>query len=326
MKIYTITDFDVPFEVVSVNYGIEGLSKYIKDCEVHTISFADLKARRINREEDSCLFIFEVGYPQHANLTTKDLRQWFPNARFITLCCDTMYYIVNNLPTQLKDQKEEVELTLEINPNCQYWFDEKGIKNDTWMWTISDKLLEELTQLSNPQVDFTIKDNDLIGVYHPCSFAQPGYRSNMIKYIKEHGYSFSQGGGTGHNDGNLEKIYRKYMSSWFTLGTTSHNNPKFTANGTMKGFRDWIGPILNCLLIYDNHPNVQKLFPLDIIPNYEYGNFEQILNIVDSLKEDTFTYLNLLRMQKDWAKNNTIDKQLVKILTKYNFINNEDLL
>lgn len=321
MKIYTVTDFDVPFEVVSVNYGIEGLSKYIKDCAVHTISFSDMKLRKINRDESNdVLFIFEIGYPQHAGLTAKDLRKWFPNAKFITLCCDTMYYIKNNLPLQLPDQKEEIELTLELNSNCRFWFDEKGIKNDLWMWTISDKLIDELMVLAGP-LDFSIKDNDFIGVYHPCSISNVGsYRNNMIKYIKDNGYTFSQGGGTGHNDGNLEKIYRKYISSWFTLGTTSHNRPELTKEGTMKGFRDWIGPILNSLLIYDNHPNVKELFPLHIIPNYEYGDFEKILKLAKILKEEKKLYLTILKSQKQWAKDNTIDKQLYRLLVKHNIV------
>jgi hypothetical protein len=147
-----------------------------------------------------------------------------------------------------------------------------------------------------------------------------GYRAEMTKYIKECGYTFSQGGGTGHNDGNLEKIYRKYISSWFTLGTTSHNRPELTKEGTMKGFRDWIGPILNSLLIYDNHPNIIKLFPVDYIPLYSYGKFDEILNIVDQLKKDTWLYKFFLSQQKKWAIDNTIDKQLYKLLLKHNFI------
>lgn len=312
MKIYNITN-EIPFEHVSVNWGIQGLAKYFP-CEIITLTQNQLLQGKIDADSSNCLLITPIGHPQHAGKSLLDIKTWFPNSKIITLGCDTQYYQTNNLGFQWGNP-HEIDLILDLMPPYVELFQNQGYKADLWIWSTSDRLLNNLKHLS-PTIDYTRKINTFIGVYHPATILS-GYRYELIQYITKQGLSFTRGNGCGHEDNHLEDLWDCYLDSWLTLGTTSHNNNHWNHLGLMKGFRDWVGPVLNCPLIYNKHPNIEKIFGKILIPLYNFDNFDDLISLANILIENRDVYEDLLKLQKQWVDNNTIDKQLFNLLQKH---------
>ncbi len=325
MKIYGIFDYSLMFIGSTLGWAVENLDKYIKNCEVKVYPYEDLKTRRIELDYDQdIIFLFEIGNPQHCRVSTQDLRKVYPHAKFVCFCSDTMYYQVNNLPRQM--DPNGIDLHLELVPQCIDKFKEDGIDAELWMWTGSDRLFELATQYKSE--NWYNKQYDFIGVYGPWTIDNKEcWRHNAVEYIKNQGYTFTQGGGNGWGDIDLGRLFQAYMDSYITLGTTSHNRPELTKLGTQKGFRDWLGPILGNLLIYDNHPNIMNIFNKDenIVPTYDYDNFQTILNCYDR-NVDEEIYSTLVEKQKLFAINNTIDKQLVRIFLKKGWVTQDQCI
>jgi hypothetical protein len=324
MKIYTPVDWDTPFMYLSISYAIKNLSKYI-DCEVILYDYKDWKRRQIDKDSDQCIIILQAGQIPHGNWTVASLKEYYPNSKIVTLCGDTVWWMVNG-GQEIHDQ-HLVDLNLEPMPQCVEWMQQKGWNTEQYLWTCSEINIEELEQICpQDEINWSIKEIDLIGVYGPWSISNPGYRHDMVKWLTENGCTFTQGGGSGHQDNDLIKIYNAYQKSWLNLGTTSHNNSAISRMGCMKGWRDWISPFLNCLLIYDDHQNIQEAYNKNnIIPTYKYDNFNEIKDLVMFYKNNTNIYHEKLLAQRKWAKDNTIDKQLVSLMLKYNIINKDTI-
>ena len=324
-KIYTVTDFTVPFGVVSINYAIENLVNYIPNCTVKTYNLREeFIPHKIDIDVDNdVIFLCEVGYCIDAGLTTSDIFKYYPNGKIVILGCDTQYFMFQEKHFQWHNP-HEVDLTLDLMPQCVDVFKEHNITADLWMWTVSDSLLQLLKLNYGNIVDYDRKKYNFIGVYGPWTISNKDcYRHHMVNYITDNGLTFTRGNGNGFNDKDLGNLYCQYLNSWLTLGTTSHNNPFLTRMGGMKGFRDWIGPLLHCPVIYDSHENIQKLFcPNNKIPLYNYDKFDEIVKLgryysdINNRKE----YEELIAIQTRWSFNNTIDKQLYRLLTQYNII------
>lgn len=315
MKIYTVIDYDTPFVYLSIGYGVLGITKYT-DIQTVGIDYNDWKRKNIASTDEEIIFILEAGNIPHGNWSVSEIKEKFPNSKIITLCSDTIWWMVNG-GQQIFDQ-EKIDLNLELMPQCREWMLQKGWNCDRWMWTCSDKNIEQIQNYTNNNIDKTI---DFIGVYGPWTLSEPGYRKDMVDYLRSANCSFTQGGGTGHQDKNLDNIYLNYSKSWFNLGTSSHHNKSFTDMGCIKGWREWISPFFNCLLIHDNHKNIQEIYNINnIVPTYKYGDFQSIIDIANKLKSNNTYYKFLLEQQKNWSKSHTIDKQLTNLLYKHNFI------
>jgi hypothetical protein len=313
VKIYTICDTNIPFEMVSVTDAIINLSLLIKDCEVICYDWNQALQHKLDADNSTdAIYLADIGKAQHAGISSQEIRNLYPNGKIVVLASDTHAY-------QDKYQwgnPTDIDLHLDLMPQFAALWHHRGLKTDVWKWTISSHLYKTLTELS-VKVEYPNKKYDFIGVYHPYTIQN--YRKEMIDYLQDNGYSFTRGNGNGHNDNQLSDLFEYYQNSWFTLGTTSHNDQRYTKIGSMKGFRDWIGPCLNCPLIYDSHPNVVQLFDTQI-PLYRYGDFKEITNICDYYKNNIGEYENLIKTQKEWALNNTIDKQLFNLLMKHKII------
>lgn len=319
MKIYCVTDYNIPCAYTCTGWGVEGLSKYIPNAEVKMMSYDQMKARELTPDSGhDVFFFFEIGNPQHCGVTTADLRKLYPNGKLIAFCSDTIYYQMNG--GRLQMEPNGIDLHLEVMPQSVEWLRNQGIATELWMWTLSDKLLGQA--LGYRLLHSYEKIYNFIGVYHPCTIDNPEcWRHHAINYIREHGYRFTNGGGNGHGDTDLGRLFTHYMQSFFTLGTTSHNRPELTRLGCMKGFRDWLGPVLGSLLIYDNHPNVMNTFnQRGIVPIYEYDNLESIIHLHKELYGH-HVYSMYMARQLNWIRDNTIDKQLVNIMKAKGWIN-----
>ncbi len=322
MKIISVTDYTVTCEHLTVGAAIKNLSTYYVDCETRVDSYADWRAGRILGDSSHDLtLILEVGYPQHARMSTKDVKRLFPNAKLVTMACDTLWYLAENIEFQW-DSPHDYDLCLEsMSETYEYYKKKIDVPVDIWRWTTSDTLLETCRRYVQDDAPvFAPKDYDFIGVYHPCSIEKPGsYRQGMFKYIRDQGWTFTQGGGSGHNDNdNFRNLLKQYAKSWFTLGTTSHNDPRMYG---MKGFRDWIGPELGAVLVYDDYKDVIEYFGgKNLLPLYKYGDFAGLLELCDNLKKNRDEYAYYLETQRKWAWRHTIEKQLVKLLDKHKII------
>src|SRR5690606_26670343 len=138
-----------------------------------------------------------------------------------------------------------IDLHFEIMPQSIDWLKENGAPLvERWIWTTSDYLI---TKTQDYLRDYPIpgKDYDFIGVYHPGTISNVGsWRHSMVQFVTEKGYKFTQGGGTGHDDSDLSRLFDHYRRSLTTIGTSSHNRPELTRLGCCKGFRDVLGPLL----------------------------------------------------------------------------------
>lgn len=326
MKIFHCADWNTMFVYRTLAFAIKNLPEYIT-CEVELWAYPDFKQHNIQPYQEECLLILEAGNIPHGNWTVAELKTWFPKCKIITLCSDTIYWMVHG-GQQIADQ-HLIDLNLELMPNAREWMDKKGWKNDSWLWTCSDIDIGQIGNFycKSETIDYQRKKHDLISLLGPWTINNPGYRHDMVKWLKENGCSFIQGGRGNHQDQDITYIYNNYMDSWLNLGTSSHGGAEFSNMGCLKGWREWISPFLNCLLIHDDHPNIQNAYNKDnILPTYRYGHFDEIKELVYFYKNNLYSYAQKLDYQRQWARENTIDKQLTRLLVKHNFIKVEDVV
>lgn len=333
------TNEDTPFVNTTIDWAIKGLP-YVEndcDCKCHTNPFImhcepccnprcvlsytydDLKNNKVKYYEDEVILFLEAGQTQekHSRWTLKRFKQNFPNSKIVLFASDSIYYEVNNLGWQFGDEIVP-DLIFEVMPQCVESFRSFGLNAECIPWTISRRLYSHLKNLATP-IDFNRKKNDFIGLYHPGTL-HSDYRARMVNYIKRAEFKFIQGGGGDHQGNDLYLVFNNFLDSWFTLGTTSHARPELTQLGCMKGFRDAVGIALNCLLINDDHPNVQKVWDMgSALPQYKYGDFEEILNIYDYYK-DSGEYLIKLKQQQKWLSEHLLDDLFFKYMKKYNIL------
>jgi hypothetical protein len=272
MIIKAITEPDKLFVYTCTGRAFENLSTYI-DCETRVEDYK-VWSQTIHVEEDVDVFIFESVYLELTRFTTAHLRHFYPNAKLVAMGSDTIYFIGENKNGGYQfNSPLDVDLFLEKMDDCIEEYERRGVNVDNWMWTISDWMIEYLKKFE--LVSFDEREYDFIGVYAPHTIQREGsYRNRMVRHIEDAGFRFTQGGGSGHEDNDLDRLLNMYCNSKFTLGTTSHDNPKFHG---MKGFRDWIGPFLGSLLIYDDYKDVIKRYDgRNTVPVYPYDDFDVI--------------------------------------------------
>tara|TARA_R110000824_G_scaffold352908_1_gene540045 strand:- start:154 stop:1386 length:1233 start_codon:yes stop_codon:yes gene_type:complete len=139
---------------------------------------------------------------------------------------------------------------------------------------------------------------------------------------------------------NSESAYLKYLHDCSTPECTSarcsstevllpdhfrKHRAKTKLSRCMKGVKDFIAPLANAVLIYDDfHWN--KVFYQDVFPLYEYNNFETIKETYDEVTKDKETTSQILAKQKDWIKKHSFFNQFKYILENDRGIFDEALL
>ena len=266
---------------------------------------------------DVDLVIFESVYLEWTGLTVKQLRAIYPKAKVVCLGSDTIYYVVTGKNGGYQIQHpQDCDLFLEQMSECIDFYEAKGVNVDRWMWTASEWLLNFAAQFKDLE-----KENDFIGVYAPHTISEPGYRQDMVNYIKNAGRSFSRGDGIGHEDNELDSLLSWYGRSRYTLETSSHNNPQL--KNCVKGFRTFLGAETNTLLMCDDNPDIIRYYDDPqgrMIPIYKYGNFQEIIDLADYYDSHPAERNLLITRQRDWVRQNTIEKQLKRLLTKHKII------
>jgi hypothetical protein len=312
MKIIGTTKKTTPCIWTNIGVGIEGLKKYL-NCEVIIYDHLQWQQRQIDADSDELIFIFEAGTPFHTGWTLPQIKQYFPNSKLVPLAADASIFILERGQHQL--DYNYIDLWLDCDQRCVDIYRNLGIDADIWMWTISDWFIDYITSYYNHCAQS--KNYDFIGVYGPYTL-EVGDRGHMLSYLKKHNFSFTNGGGNGPDDNDIDRLIDHFIKSKITLGTTSHTIPNFHG---IKGFRDWIGPFTNTPLIYDDWHLVQKLYG-DIVPYYRYNHPEDIVDLFYKV-DGNFEIIN---KQQLWAIENTIDKQLCRLLQKYGLLKNEDFI
>lgn len=215
-----------------------------------------------------------------------------PNAKTIQVACDsqddygkTGYAIQPYVSLHLDLIEEYVErIRHQSFPAELLW------------WTISKNLYNYITGINN----IVDKDNDFICLCKP-TFERLVF-FNSIKRKDRSILSFL-------DCYNTEEFINIYMRSRFTLGIT-HSSHSGHPVRSIKAFRDWIGPLCNSVLVYDDHPQMVKYFS-DIIPFYKYNDVDSLLRTIDTIDP------NIILAQQEWISKNLLETQLTSIFERY---------
>ena len=78
-----------------------------------------------------------------------------------------------------------------------------------------------------------------------------------------------------------------------------------------KGFRDWIAPLCDIPLIYDDFTEFNN-FDVNI-PTYEFFKWEEIVDLTNELYNDKKLRKSIVEEQREFSLANTLDKQLINI-------------
>lgn len=197
------------------------------------------------------------------------------------------------------ERPQDVDLWLDLLDEVNEYYQKQSIKTDSWMWTASDDLVLDYLQRPRPE-----KTVDFIGLFNIGGM----YRKRLTYHL-DRSFKKNVFGKVGYG---IDELYDAYSSSKFTLGTTSGCPGWGCVGRTMKGFRDWIGPACGSVLIYDDHPDVIRKYPC---PTYPYDDYAKIPEIVAGID-----YEKVLLEQQDWIKNNTLEKQFMRLFHKYGLV------
>lgn len=230
----------------------------------------------------------------------RNLKKKCPNAKLIVFSADTIYSgegadkWATWEPDLWLDTIESVVLNTTLFP-CKQLF-----------WTISESVINEIQSLSH-ELNFE-KTNFFLTM---CRCAQPErflffheleIRNKRVRHTL--------------NLWEPKLIYQSYAESWFSLGISS---PVWAGKPrSMKGYRDWIAPFCDTVLIYDDYPDVQKYWPC---PIYKFQDYKDCIRITTDLITNPKEYQRWIEIQKQWGYNNTIEKQLERILMEIKWLN-----
>lgn len=170
-------------------------------------------------------------------------------------------------------------------------------------WTISEDTIKKIE--SKPLKQKKIYDGICL-----CSTDNRSYhRKEMFDRTDKDGLTVLRN----LNEHDLDKIFNLYSQSWATIGTTTACMASEIRS--MKGFRDWLAPFCNSVLIYDDFVDIVDIG--DFIPLYNYGEWGQIKELIDKLKSDSVTYNKLIEAQKKWTIQNTLERQFIRIFKAF---------
>lgn len=319
MLIHSPTEFLKPFVYTSTGYAVQELAKML-DAEL--VQFEQSEWGNVTFDKDLSnvdLVIFEAAYVEMWKIGTRQIRNTYPNAKLVCISSDDIYFILTGknggyqFPGVADCDLFLCQMTQSIDE-----YKQRGVNVDRWMWTGSKEFFQYCENLYDKAGHGFEKHYDFIGVYGPWTLEQ-GYRKEMVDAIKAAGMTFTQGGGSGHDDNNLDGVLESYCRSYFTLGTSSHNNPLLNDKWCVKGWRDFIGPFMGSLLIYDNNPDIINYY-CQQTPIYEFGNFDSLIKVANFLKDCPEKRDFIIEAQKKWALENTIEKQLFRLLKEHKIV------
>ena len=198
------------------------------------------------------------------------------------------------------------DIDLYIDPSTAIVHDaSKKFTSRRFIWNVSEQIAQEITRLSRPQDKLT----DAICM---CADAHEGtFRESMFSYLDKNDYKSLWN----LHEHNLQNIVNYYCQSKVALGTSSRNRDDLP--GGSKGMRDWIGPLCGTPLIYDDY---KEVVDLGIVPTYNYLDWQEIIDLTNSLTRDQQLYNDIVEEQKKFSLEHTLDKELTRIFKEVNII------
>lgn len=317
MKIIQFVDENIPFVRDSYHRAIKDLSLIDSSIEIKSYTYYDLKKENIIGTKEELILFLEAGQlqPQHSGWNLLDFKGIYPNSKIIVWSSDFPYYWVNFKQFQFENA-DQVDFVFECTANYNQLWGSIGVKSVSIPWTISRHLYERLRECRGPYLNLTQKINDLICL---ANFSGE-YRKNLLQSLQSKNISLQVGGN--HQDNNLQQTYINFINSWIAIGTSSHNRPELNemGNRTGKGYRDALAIALNCLLIYDDDPEVDKIWDLPI-PRFDFYNAaNEIQIILEYYKESPQFYETCLKKQQQWLENHLLDDMIYQNLKQYGIL------
>ena len=254
------------------------------------------------------LVIFEGFLGRTTKLTTSLIKEWFPNCKIIAVGSHTLNchgHLEYNSPF-------EVDLHLDTSPIIVNEYRNRGITSELFVWSAAKSVIDYISSFVNHEkVNYSHKDSDIICLVNSGS----QIRRSMIGYLRSKGLKCLSDLKLPH----IDDVSGAYIRSWISLGTTS---PGCDVDRNGKGFRDWIAPFLNVVLIHDDflsYYSQNNLFDSydDVVPMYEYKNYDEIIDLVKCIKKDRNLYERLLISQRNCSLNNTLEKQIYKAIKNH---------
>lgn len=302
------------YERLTTSLAFRGLAKRL-GAEIQCIDIEDFGGRRIERDETASIVTFHAAHSKIYSFPVSEMRTYWPNAKIVALGSDSIPYLHGYTHQDARygvwkdyeyNSPEEVDLHLDTLSEVIRAYSSRGVKTDQWLWTASESYMDYVSAFARPHISpSSQKDIDAISLID----VKTEYRRNMRDYLVGKGLKVAIGTG----EQNLDRIWNWYRRSWVVIGTTSGG---WTPQRTMKGFRDWLAPVLGTVLIYDDHEDAVENYPWDT-PFYEYGDFEQIATFIKALKGDPWMYSRIVNSQLEWAKENTLENQFEKLFKKH---------
>lgn len=282
------------FQELTLHYALENVAKQLGLNYIEIRYGPNACGFPLNGKYSNSL-VFFIFDPHRTIAHINEMREKCPNSRLIQFSGDTIYY----------GPDEKVFDNIDVHIDCMYtatWqLKEFKLPVHHFYWSISEKFIKTIEQHNE---DFP-KSLDLICL---CT-DYTDYRHKLFDDLKSK-YSIAYN----LKESNVHKIISKYKEAKIVLGTSSPCAPHYNAR-SCKGFRDWIAPFTNSVLIYDD---IEEMKPLKkIVPLYRYNDKDDMFRVIDSLKNDEDKRKFYIDKQRVWALQNSCDKQFLRILQKY---------
>jgi hypothetical protein len=245
--------------------------------------------------DETCKIFFCEQNPDFKEHEEKLIRGKFPNAKLVMMAADSIYYgFPDASPWKVDLWMDTVKAAVAKTTK---------FPAEHFYWNVSETILKDI-QASQIKIE---KTRWFVSLCHAASAERTRFMNDLRCHGKEVLWN--------QNLWDLHKIYEMYATCWFALGHTSpvHDNKA----RSMKGFRDWIAPELGTILIYDDYPDIRDL---EIVPMYRYLDAGSVINLADRLKNDKGYYEQILGLQKKWAWDNSLEKQITRAFKKYGFL------
>jgi len=318
VKLVTITD-PYNYSRYTVARSYEALAGRL-GWEHQPLEVGDVQARRIEPDSRPGVFVFETALIKIGRMSVAEMRGYFPSCRAVALGGDTIWYMKGGDHHGRRDllwdpangmeflSPYDCDLFLDLLDEVVEAYAAKGIRTDSWMWTTSGWMLDEMA--ARLAAGAPPKDRGFVALFKLDCEGGP-LRRDMLGTLEMAGLTGVKSGQVGWG---LDELFHAYARSELTVGTTS---PSWTRVRTMKGFRDWMGPEVGSLLLYDDHPDVVRKFPC---PLYPYGDHRALAELALSLRSGPERE-SWLKRQQEWA--NVIENQLYDALTKHGLVRRE---
>jgi len=289
-------------------------------------------------ESASALYVAEAAYLKRKDKDKPQLdviRRILPQSTIIVLSGDGCHFIGNG-------QKAGIEFKninqADLFCDLQEWVNDRIRKSSDgrihicktpWMWTASEFLIDSIrahirsrgirdawswhpssshaAARTRQLPVIPTKQADVIGLMR-MTRSRESVRTELQSKFN---YKVIVGGT--QNLFTLRQDFDHYLSSVAVWGSSS---PSWTSCQTMKGFRDWIGPLLRSVLLYDNYKEVVRAYDRALL--YSQNSTAEGMHFwIETLKGEPRFAAKTLSYQIDWAEKNSIDNQLLEMLSPY---------